>query len=379
METLVDNIPYHIARLWPELVENDDLVHVIYCGRNIPNGGFVAIDNVTVANEINRALIQGKAIIVFNNAHETLTESEITKVHQIIALSNISSNDNVYYLTSSNDGVVHYETLCDKNNWQPLQLVILPTFEYFAIDLSRVNHASREYIVENKPKKYLCLNRRPHLHRVSLLGMLSHKDLVSEAHYSYYDDSFCKSLLADTLINEKFTSESASCIFDGIEKIDASLPLRLTLDQEANNPDGVTNVDEYLFSETYFSLITETFFFSGSHFNELNTVFMSEKTFNAILMKHPFIILGTPHSLDHLRHLGYRTFSPYINEDYDLPDSDENRMLKIVTEIERLCNMSDIEWLDWQQNVKEIVDHNYNNLVERRYGPINNVQLGNTK
>ena len=93
----MDNIPYHIARLWPELVENDDLVHVIYCGRNIPNGGFVAIDNVTVANEINRVLIQGKAIIVFNNAHETLTESEITKVHQIIALSNISSNDNVYF------------------------------------------------------------------------------------------------------------------------------------------------------------------------------------------------------------------------------------------------------------------------------------------
>jgi uncharacterized protein (UPF0297 family) len=41
--------------------------------------------------------------------------------------------------------------------------------------------------------------------------------------------------------------------------------------------------------------------------------------------------------------------------------------------------MSDSEWLDWQQNVKEIVDHNYNILVERSYGPINNVQLGNTK
>lgn len=377
METHVDNIPYHESRLWPELVENANLVHVIYCGRNIPNGGFIAIDNNIVANEINEVLAQGKTIIVFNNAHESLSEIEISKVHEIITLSNISNNNNVYYLTSANDGEIHYQLWCEKNNWEPLKIAIIPTFEYNARELSRVDHSNRVYVIENKPKKFLCLNRRPHLHRVSLLGILSHKDLISEAHYSYYDDSFCKSQFANTLIKQKFTRESASCIFDGIEKIDAALPLRLTLDQDGNNPDGVSQTDEYLFSETYFSVITETFFFSNSYMNESNTVFMSEKTFNAILMKHPFIIVGTPHSLDHLGHLGYRTFAPYINEDYDLPDSDENRMLKIVAEVERLCKMSDSEWLEWQQNVKEIVDHNYTILMNRRYGPINNVQLGN--
>ena len=84
METLVDNIPYYVTALWPELKNSD--FHLIYCGRNIPNGGFFAIDNSTVANEIDQVLSQGKTIIVFDNAHETLAEIELAKVHEIIAL-----------------------------------------------------------------------------------------------------------------------------------------------------------------------------------------------------------------------------------------------------------------------------------------------------
>jgi hypothetical protein len=153
------------------------------------------------------------------------------------------------------------------------------------------------------------------------------------------------------------------------------LPLRLTLDDDANNPSGLTAIDAVMFYNSYFSVIPETYFFKDSFLNELNTVFMTEKTYNAILMKHPFIIAGMPNTLDHLRNNGYRTFHPYIDESYDSVRDDEERLLLIMGEINKLCSLTGDELLQWQHNIKEIVDHNYQILMNRHPGPLNSVTM----
>jgi hypothetical protein len=60
--------------------------------------------------------------------------------------------------------------------------------------------------------------------------------------------------------------------------------------------------------------------------------------------------------------MGYKTFSPFIDEAYDLIENDEQRLLAIVGEIKRLCKFTDKEWLDFQCNIHDSVVYNYNRL-----------------
>jgi hypothetical protein len=85
----------------------------------------------------------------------------------------------------------------------------------------------------------------------------------------------------------------------------------------------------------------------------------SEKLFRPVKFKHPFILAARPYSLKVLREYGYKTFHPYINENYDLIENDEERLLAIVEEVKRLCTFNDDQWLTWQKNIKDIVEHNF--------------------
>jgi hypothetical protein len=92
---------------------------------------------------------------------------------------------------------------------------------------------------------------------------------------------------------------------------------------------------------------------------------MSEKTFKPVAMKHPFIVLSVPHFLDKFRELGYKSFSPWINEDYDLEHDDATRMMKIVRETERLSNLSPEELKDFLTAMRDICEHNYQLLINK--------------
>jgi hypothetical protein len=63
--------------------------------------------------------------------------------------------------------------------------------------------------------------------------------------------------------------------------------------------------------------------------------------------------------------MGYQTFHPYINETYDTIIDDEERLEAIYKETERLCTFTDEQWLQWQLNIKPIVEHNYTVLVNK--------------
>ena len=86
--------------------------------------------------------------------------------------------------------------------------------------------------------------------------------------------------------------------------------------------------------------------------------FCSEKIFKCLAVGHPFIIVSTPKFLQGLKSKGYKTFSPYIKEDYDFIVEDEERLRAIVQEINRLCRLSESEQLEFIKNVKPIVEYN---------------------
>ena len=97
-----------------------------------------------------------------------------------------------------------------------------------------------------------------------------------------------------------------------------------------------------------------------------DTVFLSEKIFKPFATKHPFIAVAFPGTLDVLKHLGYRTFSPWINEEYDQIHDDEQRLLCVVDEIQRLSSQTDQQWLEWQHGIRDTIEHNFNRLLEKK-------------
>ena len=135
------------------------------------------------------------------------------------------------------------------------------------------------------------------------------------------------------------------------------LPLTLSLNLDHSNAQQIVDDIKY-FNDSYFSLVTETNYFKN--YGQLDGHFLTEKTFKAISGKHPFILVGRPGLVESLRTLGYKTFSPYINESYDWIEDDEMRLEAIINEVERLCNFTDSQWLDFQTNVQSIVEHNFN-------------------
>ena len=93
-------------------------------------------------------------------------------------------------------------------------------------------------------------------------------------------------------------------------------------------------------------------------------------------MKHPFIIVTNPGALSLLRDIGYRTFHPLIDETYDKVRDPGIRMLMIINEIEKLCNLEGEALTHFLTEAKEICEFNFAVMKNKKnfWYPIEHVQ-----
>lgn len=96
--------------------------------------------------------------------------------------------------------------------------------------------------------------------------------------------------------------------------------------------------------------------------DEFSPAFITEKTWKAILCKKPFLTVSVPYSLRDLRKLGYKTYSPFIDESYDLIEDNDLRMDAIIKEVERICNLDENEYNELKSNCESIAEYNFNLL-----------------
>ena len=160
---------------------------------------------------------------------------------------------------------------------------------------------------------------------------------------------------------------------ENIRPISDIFPVNLTLKSDWSNMQKPSYEDYQLFNDSLFSLIGETLYcnshgyvpYDVDQIHCYNSHFYTEKTFRAIRFKHPFLILSTPYCLEGLRFKGYKTFHPYIDESYDRIVDEEERMLAVMDEVERLANMTEEQTVEWLNNVREICEHNYGVLKSK--------------
>lgn len=134
-----------------------------------------------------------------------------------------------------------------------------------------------------------------------------------------------------------------------------SLPKTIDVTEDVN--DLTVNP---LSAKAYIDVVSETRFY------EKNTIFLSEKTFKPILAVQPFIIVGPVHSLKVLRSFGYKTFAPFINEEYDNLANPQVRMEAIIYEIRRLAALPENEMHRLCAEMESICLHNLRNISSRR-------------
>jgi hypothetical protein len=105
------------------------------------------------------------------------------------------------------------------------------------------------------------------------------------------------------------------------------------------------------YKDSYFYVCTETFVHGD--FKSL-----TEKIFKPIVNFQPFLFLAYPGALNTLKQLGFKTFSPFIDESYDLETNTTKRIKMIYDEVNKLCSMSTNELHDWYWSMEDILVHN---------------------
>lgn len=116
-----------------------------------------------------------------------------------------------------------------------------------------------------------------------------------------------------------------------------------------------------LFNSARFNLVVETNIDLTSEFH------FTEKTLKPLIIGMPFIVMSTPHYLENMHKLGFRTFNELWNEDYDKIENFEDRATAII---ELINDLSEFDWNKNKEKLQEIVNHNKINVI---YNSGNNI------
>jgi hypothetical protein len=224
---------------------------------------------------------------------------------------------------------------------------------------------------EKTNKKFIFQNSRWRKHRVSILCMLHAMGLTEHGYISfaeapkkaiekyYNQENPWENTFKD--VCDFFQNEELQKILQSGFDVKKELPLILDTTKFRENLTFHSSyrAQLYYFTNSYFSIVTETHYDTG----KMN--FLTEKTFKSILFKSPFLLVTTPGSLETLKQLGYKTFDGIIDESYDKELDNSKRMLLLGKEIERLCNLNDGELQEFKNKCLPIVDYNYDLLMNK--------------
>lgn len=263
---------------------------------------------------------------------------------------------------------------------EPINLYFCNIFEYKVhTNIQEIPFEPLKLEQKIYPNTFLMFNRKWRLHRIYLLALIKALNLDKNALISFNtltdktndwaefigrieaalsENEYCKQVLEKNVRWKSFNDlilDTNDLVLNRAALTSKDIPYKVSLQ---------------LYKDTYFSLVTETVFFTDGSFYFLNNEneynrFLTEKTFKPIFYNHPFILVSRPFTLELLKKIGYKTFHPYIDESYDSITDDLQRLEKITIEVNRLANLTEEEQVKFVQNVLPIVEHNFEVLKRR--------------
>jgi hypothetical protein len=112
------------------------------------------------------------------------------------------------------------------------------------------------------------------------------------------------------------------------------------------------------YNATSFSVVVET--------TTTMPTFISEKTFKPLAYYHPFLVLGSPYTLQYVKEIGFETFGHIIDESYDVMLNDDLRLLHICGQVDNLLRYDKTIFNDLK--TQKILEHNHNLFFDDSVG-----------
>jgi len=169
--------------------------------------------------------------------------------------------------------------------------------------------------------------------------------------------------LRDTSILEK-TLYSYNA--EGLKNSHHTNDYSISLDNTSIDAKMLMKPAEY-FKNTFCSLVYEAYWHE-------KVVFFTEKINKCFLAGQPFIVISTPKYLDYLKKLGFKTFSNWWDESYDLEINDNKRkkmIEKLILEISKWdikkCEEKYSEMIPILKNNQKVLKKISENRVEDTY------------
>jgi hypothetical protein len=120
------------------------------------------------------------------------------------------------------------------------------------------------------------------------------------------------------------------------------------------------------FAEAQDSLVyvpTETLYFG-------RRTHITEKTFKAIALEMPFVLVAPAHSLEYMRSYGFKTFDSVFDESYDTETDDILRVEKVTQLLKDLDNLSNKERQEIHRACLPMVEHNFRHFYRGGFSHI---------
>jgi hypothetical protein len=217
-------------------------------------------------------------------------------------------------------------------------------FEYLDVENKKPK------LIDTGKRKFSLLNARYTKHPAAVLitSLLDKYDLFKYGH-TYVDQK------GINIVNDYESTKKYCCNAYKLSKFSVP-PLKHSYDLH----DTPLLVSQAL-RLSWFNIVVEAYYTNYM----IEWPYITEKTFRCLRHNIPFVLIGQKGSLQQLHDLGYKTFSPFIDESYDLLE-DDDRVFYAFNEIKKLCNMSVDQLNDLNNRFKPIYAHNQMNFQKRK-------------
>ena len=226
-------------------------------------------------------------------------------------------------------------------------------------------------------KSLLLLGKLNSINRIGLFMKLKEENLIKDINYSLKVPQSISILnhvteIYNNLIHQKICKSTNKSITE-------------FLSENKNDLDDINFINDKsefwyigfpynkdIYSNSSLSIVSET---NHELDRETDKPWFTEKTYRAIINKHPFIMINSPKSLNHLKNYGFNTFEEYFKNsnynDYEYLDG-----LRFIIE-----NIKDYK-LTFSKNINDInkkIEENYLILIQLYNDFVSNEIFSNKK
>jgi hypothetical protein len=320
------------------------------------------IESSHMSSKLLDCVRHGKGYILLDNMFEAqVFEALFVLMHRYFKLHNIPLNKIIYQVGAANAAEL-YHKICDKLDVDPqerMKVVFWDMIEWnISLSMRNLINRSANKKLEDIEKTFLVFNRRFRTHRTKLTLLFHKYNLLKDSFYSLRKNDPDGTGTFMEQVDWSFT-DFAGIAREEVENLFTQLPLNIdgnkNLGQMINVISG--SLDNF-YKKSLIAVVTETFF-------ETEIISVTEKTFKPLFYKQPFIIVGAPKSLEHIKKKGYKTFSKWWDESYDDEKIDDFRLMKIANLCDTINSWSTEQKQNFLLEVVDVLEHNYNVFVNR--------------